>query len=309
MLAHNPVRVPLSLTFTHDALGTRFFVEIHDEVTVMQREKITADIGHFLTQFEKRYSRFLFDSVVSTLNRERAIPNPDKEFVTLLECGRSLSARTQGLFNILLGGTLEGRGYDSTYSFVPSVIKESNHPNPLTDLEIAPESITLHNGNLDLGGFGKGYVIDLLATHLQETFNLHYFLINGGGDIYGTSNYGAPFTIYLEHPLAANTFLGTTEILNQGFAASSPHKRSWVHNGTTYTHIVNTKCKPQQSTLYDASFVITDTCVEADAFATIALMVKTKECTSMAEENKLAFATFTFPSTLTTNSAFIVQSL
>ena len=303
------MRVPLPLIFTHDALGTRFYVELYDEVASPHREKITTDIVLFLTQFEKRYSRFLFDSVVSTLNRERTIFHPDQEFMSLLEYGRSLSRRTQGLFNMLLGETLEGRGYDNTYSFIPTLTKESNYPNPHTDLKIAPHAVSLYNGHLDLGGFGKGYVIDALSAYLQKTYDLKYFLINGGGDIYATSNYGSPFTMYLEHPLVADTFLGTTEILNQGFAASSPHKRSWVHTGITYTHIVDTKAKSHKSSLCDASFVIADTCVDADAFATIALMVETKEFTSIAAKNRLAFATFTAPTTFITNAAFIVQSL
>ena len=299
----------LPTTLSYDALGTRFFIEIHNELTLEQTKVITGDIKHLLYQFEKRYSRFLFDSLVSTLNRERTIVNPDQEFSTLLEYGRRLFTRTEGLFNMLIGSTLEDRGYDSAYSFVPDVTKESVYPNPLTDIAISPTAITLHAGNLDFGGFGKGYVIDLLATHLKSTHDLKYFLINGGGDVYATSYHDKPFVIYLEHPLEADTYLGTTEILNQGFAASSPHKRRWVYKGTTYTHIVDTKQHTIKQALYDASFIIAHTCVEADAFATIALMVTTNELTQLAIENELAFATFSNPSKLLTNGAFIVHSL
>lgn len=300
----------LPITVTHDALGTRFYIEIWDDISQPQTESIAQAVALFLDQFEKRYSRFLVDSLVSTLNRERSLRNPDEELLKILKFGCALTNRTNGLFNMLLGKTLENRGYDSVYSFIPNrTAVELSLPDPRNDLEINDSAITLHNGHLDLGGFGKGYVIDLLATHLQETFNLHYFLINGGGDMYGTSNYGAPFTIYLEHPLEPDTFLGTTEILNQGFASSSPHKRSWVHNGTTYTHIINTQTKSPLTTLYDTSFVTADTSVDADAFATIALMVDTKEFTFMAEDHRLGFATFTSPTTLMSNGAFIVQNL
>ena len=299
------------VTLTHDVLGTRFYIEICEEVSPSLLEEITYDTGLFLSRFEENYSRFLPDSKVSFLNRERFFLKPDSEFIAILKYGQNLTRRSHGLFNMLLGSTLEARGYDSNYSFVPSATKRDNVtiPDPLCDLEINSSSITLHNGNLDLGGFGKGYVIDLLATHLKITHNLKYFLINGGGDMYGTSNYGAPFIIYLEHPLEAQTYLGTTEILNQGFAASSPHKRSWVHNGTTYHHIIHTQTESPTTSLCDASFVIADTCVEADAFATTALMVETKEFSLIAETNRLAFATYTNPTTLITNEAFIVQSL
>ena len=301
----------LPVTFTHDALGTRFYIEICDEVTPPILTEIIYDTGLFLGQFEARYSRFLPDSLVSILNRERFLSHPNSEFITLLEYGQNLTKRTHGLFNMLLGKTLEARGYDSDYSFVPSDTKQENCavPNPLTDLNIDSSTIRLTNGNLDLGGFGKGYVIDLLATHLKITYNLKYFLINGGGDIYATSNYDAPFTIYLEHPLEAQTYLGTTEILNQGFAASSPHKRSWVHKGTTYNHIIDTKPAYTNSKLCDASFIIADNCVEADAFATVALLISEKDLSDLAEDNKLAYTTFSVPNLRNTNAAFVVQNL
>ena len=296
-------------TFTLNALGTRFYVEIHDVLTHSTAEKISASIYQLLNQFEKRYSRFLFDSIVSTLNRERTFLHPDQEFITLLEYGRSLTARTQGLFNILLEGTLSGRGYDTMYSFIPNITEVTKQPNPLTDLDISLTAITLYNGSLDLGGFGKGYVIDMLARHLQETYNLRYFLINGGGDMYATSNQGEPFTIYLEHPFEPETYIGTTEILNQGFAASSPHKRSWIHDGKTYHHIVNTTTSNDLTTNCDATFVTAHTCVEADAFATISLMVDTKTMLLFAEENRLNFATFTTPNSLISTDSFVVHPL
>ena len=299
------------VTLTHDALGTRFYIEICDEVSPSILKKITHDTGLFLSQFEANYSRFLADSQVSILNRERFFLNPDPEFIAILKHGQNLTKRSQGLFNMLLGSTLEARGYDSDYSFVPSTTKQENFtvPNPLTDLEINSSSITLRNGNLDLGGFGKGYVIDLLTIYLKITHNLKYFLINGGGDMYATSNYGAPFTIYLEHPFEAQTYLGTTEILNQGFAASSPHKRSWIHNGTTHNHIIDTKPASINSKLCDASFIIARNCVEADAFATIALIIESIEFNQLAIKNKLAFATYNAPQTFTTSATFVVQSL
>ena len=301
----------LPITITHDALGTRFYIEICDEVTSPTLAEIIHDTGLFLSQFETRYSRFLPDSLVNILNRERFLSHPDSEFIAILEYGQNLTNRTDGLFNMLLGKTLEARGYDSDYSFIPSNTKQEDFemPNPLTDLKIDSTTIHLDNGNLDLGGFGKGYVIDLLATHLKITHNLKYFLINGGGDIYATSNYGAPFTIYLEHPLETQTYLGTTEILNQGFAASSPHKRSWVHNGTTYNHIIDTKRAYTNSKLCDASFIIADNCVEADAFATVALLIFEKDLRNLADENKLAYTTFSVPNIRNTNAAFVVQNL
>lgn len=89
----------------------------------------------------------------------------------------------------------------------------------------------------------------------------------GGGDMYGTSDQGQPITIYLEHPTIPHTYLGTTNIFNQGFAASSPHKRRWKTTTGVATHIVSTHA------IRDASFVIAPTAMTADILATCSLML------------------------------------
>ena len=291
------------------ALGTQFYIEIFDKgIDQTKFDATYSSIQFLLSTFEENYSRFKETSFVSRLNRSKTLINPPPQFIELLTLGLKLYDGTDGIFNLLVGETLDARGYDAHYSFVAS-LEPKSIPNPHEAIILEVDKITLMEGLIDLGGYGKGFVIDLIAEHLQSECGLEYFLINGGGDIYGTSQQGAPFTIYLEHPLETQTYLGTTEILNQGFAASSPHKRSWIHNGTTYHHIVNPKPHAHRTPLCDASFIISRNCVEADAFATIALMIETDELTNLAVENQFAFATFTLPTTLNKNAAFIVQNL
>lgn len=293
---------------TISALGTQFYIEIFD--TDIDQTTLNATYGSvqfLLSTFEEHYSRFKKTSLVSQLNTDKILTNPPAQFIELVTLGLKLYDDTDGMFNMLVGETLNARGYDSNYSFIATAEPEST-PNPHDVLTIETGKITLTAGQIDLGGYGKGFAIDLIAKHLKSECGYTYFFINGGGDIYGTSDNGTPITVYLEHPLEAETFLGSTAILNQGFAASSPYKRSWVHKGATYHHIINTnQDPPTNSILCDASFIIADSCVQADAFATIALMLETGDLTQLAEKNKLAYATFTAPTTLMRNEAFVVQ--
>jgi thiamine biosynthesis lipoprotein ApbE len=84
--------------------------------------------------------------------------------------------KTGGIFNILVGEVLEHRGYDAKYSLAPQTNQEPIPPSPLSALTITPKKITLKAGQIDLGGFGKGYAIDLLAKRLQEKHGFEYFL-------------------------------------------------------------------------------------------------------------------------------------
>jgi FAD:protein FMN transferase len=289
------------------ALGTQFYIEIWDEVPTETLEAIKNRLDFLLSKFEHNYSRFIPDSLISHLNQQRVIKNPTPEFVALLQQGIEFYNITDGILNLMIGEKIINSGYDTNYSFTPKVAPIVI-PNPHEVLTITTEQITLQAGLIDIGGYGKGVAIDYLATTLQSEFKLQYFLVNGGGDIFATSDHGTPITIYLEHPTEAATYLGTTTILNQGFAASSPHKRTWVYDGTTYNHIIDTVNHPSSASP-DASFVVAHSAVIADVFATVALLATPTQMDEFAKQQSLAMATFTLPSTLHYNQAFNVQTL
>jgi thiamine biosynthesis lipoprotein len=147
--------------------------------------------------------------------------------------------------------------------------------NPLIDIDYLDDTWRLSVGLLDLGGIGKGWAIDQIAELLRNE-GIVEFLINGGGDMYGTSEHGAPITIYLEHPTEKDVYLGTTTIQNQGFAASSPHKRRWNTSRGEMSHIIG------EIPDIDASFVIADDAVTADMLATTALLLPPTDFVELA---------------------------
>ena len=250
------------------ALGTTWYVEIFDNTTTEKADETHRLISFFLTSFEDTYSRFKPNSILSKLNQTKQLQNPDTTTIELLKLGQQFYQDTEGVFNILLAEHLIARGYDQDYSFQP-IPEPQLFPSPLTDLTITETEITLHRGQLDLGGFGKGFLIDQLACYISS-LGFSYFLINGGGDMYATSNFGEPILIYLEDPNTPGTYVGTTTIINQGFAASSTNKRRWKVAGMEYSHIVNTT---NQNDLHaDSTFITAPTAVEADVWATTLLI-------------------------------------
>jgi thiamine biosynthesis lipoprotein len=288
---------------TISALGTSWWIEVFEEVERERQTVIHDDCLAFLRQFETDYSRFKPDSYISRLNEERRLEYPTPELLNLLQFGVAQFSRTGGIFNIMVGATLVETGYDRTYSFTAKP-ELSLIQNPLDVLHISSEAITLDAGLVDIGGFGKGWAIDTLAKKLSEEFGLTHFLINGGGDMYATSDNGAPITIYLEHPTEPNSYLATTTLFNQGFAASSPHKRAWTHDGTTYTHIIDTGIS-KTTERPDATFIKAASACDADIFATVALLADKTIMQQFAEENKLGVASFALSdNSLSRNYAF-----
>ena len=279
----------MSKQFTFEAIGTHFWIEIFDEITDEQLKATKGRLELLSSSFNEQYSRFRADSQISILNRERRLENPSAECLAILKYGKELYLRGQGTFNILTGHILEARGYDSDYSF--NAVDGADAPstcNPLTDLTISENEIVLSCGNIDLGGYGKGWLIDKLAYDLREQ-GIEHFLINGGGDMYATSDLNdEAITIYLEHPTNAGQYLIETSLLHQGFAASSPFKRRWKSGDKTYHHVVATADVPELAT-----FVKAATATDADAFATVAMLVPEAALPALAATENLAIARFT----------------
>lgn len=292
------------------ALGTVWLVEIFDEVTTEKTDEAFGLIRLFLSDFEAKYSRFKPASDISILNRTGQLENPDKTTILLLNLGQQFYKDTDGIFNILVGEYLLARGYDADYSFSPKA-EPVIIPSPLESLIISDSLITLTVGQLDLGGYGKGFLIDRLAEYLQE-LGFQYFLINGGGDMYATSDHDNPITIYLEHPILTSTYIAETTIKNQGFAASSTHKRRWKVAGQEYSHIIDTtegqrkivtdtNGKPDTLGLYTKA----PTAVMADAWATTLLISNPNNHASALKEAHIEYASFnTSNNTLTQSSNF-----
>lgn len=290
------------LTFT--ALGTTWWIELFDEVDNQRRDRLTESITALVHSIEARFSRFLPDSLTTTLNTKRTLTTSDLDLLALITLGKQLYTTTNEVFNCLLGEHLESRGYDADYSFTPTTAP-TTFPDPLTDIIINDDTITLTQGKLDLGGFGKGWAIDQVAELLTSN-GITEFLINAGGDMYGTSEHGQPITIYLEHPYMPDTLIGSTTLCKQGFAASSRFKRQWKHTDTTYNHIVDTQTVAESAdSAPDGVFVKAPTAVMADAFATTGLLTTPTTLLALAATHQLGLAFYTnATSSLASNQAF-----
>lgn len=256
------------------ALGTTWYVELFADLTTEKTNETQRLVGLFLSQFETTYSRFKTDSILSKLNQTGKLEHPDLVTQELLTLGQKFYSDTDGVFNILLGEHLTARGYDAEYSFKPSTAP-IEFPSPLTDLVITETLITLTRGQLDLGGYGKGFLIDRLSTYLN-TIGLPCHLINGGGDMFATSDLGEPISIYLEHPIIDGTYIGATTLKNQGFAASSSHKRRWKVDNKEYSHIIHTAKDTTETFDNFGTYIKAPSAVEADVWATTLLITQLK---------------------------------
>ncbi|MEM9336841.1 MAG: FAD:protein FMN transferase [Patescibacteria group bacterium] len=250
------------------ALGTTWWVEVHD--LDIDQAAIEQWLNRRLITFNDTYTRFTTTSLVGTLNTSGKVENAPQEFLDLVQQVKHWYLITNGVFNALTANQQVSRGYGQPET---AGAHQELAADPITDLAVTGSKVTLHKGALDLGGFGKGWLIDAIARELQQEFRLQYFLVNGGGDMYATIlPDNSPFQIQVEHPTVAGVYIASIPLTNQAFAASSTYKRQWQNNGQTATHIITPG--NDQETDPIANHVVAGTAEAADVFATVGCINK-----------------------------------
>ena len=241
--------------FTVDTLGTRWHIERLDEQswTSSQIAQLTA----VMIAFNDNYTRFTDTSYIGQLNLHHQLRRPPQELLDMFRFAQQMHTLSNGVFNISVGGELHKRGYGTrqrTANVIPNFWSQVKYDR---DKIVIPSEIVL-----DLGGFGKGWLIDKLSV-LIERYGVKDYSINGGGDLYVTSS--KPLTIALER---IDGDYSTLQLAQGALAVSGDKKRSWQHDGNHYHHIIDptTGTSSQNSGLV---YVQAKTALIADTIATV----------------------------------------
>ena len=223
------------------------------------------EVVNFIANFEQKYSRFRADSLLNNLNYDKKI-SFDIDLWQMLDIGEKFYKETNGAFDLFIKKDLENKGYGKQIDREEKeIVVDPTKPRVWND----GKNIFLNStSQIDLGGIGKGYLVDLLSQKLLQDFGAQYFVVNGGGDIYTTSDFGKPVAVRLEHPFKEGEFVGEVSLQNQSLCASSTLKRKWIFNNQKQHHFINSDFEKDK-----ASFVIADTAVVADVLATIACII------------------------------------
>lgn len=248
---------------TFKAIGTHWWINIYTELQEADKVSIDNELVRLTLDFENLYSRFIDNSLVSKLNRGEQLTNVPQDLTNMLNMSESVKQITEGHFDINVGSKLESLGYDSEYSF--------------------SENENIKN-KIDLGGIGKGYLIDKVKDFLLQN-NIKYFFINAGGDIFATSNFDKPIEFILENPLDSSQAIAKINVLNNSIAASSPVLRKWTTTNTNKNvhHLIDYKTGEPVNNIAGV-FTFSNTAVNAD-LASTALFVSPQRLHSKIAEH------------------------
>jgi thiamine biosynthesis lipoprotein len=203
-----------------------------------------------IVELEHRWSRFLPDSELSTLNRAGgalAVVSPE----TFLLVQRAVDAweLTDGAFDPTVLPAMRRLGYDRSFEHLPAP-RPSGHaprrtgPAPgcrgIQLFEEIPAVMLPEDVQLDPGGIGKGLAADLVATELLDD-GVEGIAVDIGGDVRvaGTNREADGWTVEIEDPRRAGRYLAGVVLDEGAVATSSTLRRAWHHDGATSHHLVD----------------------------------------------------------------------
>lgn len=164
----------------------------------------------------------------------------------ILEDAATLSARSDGLFNPAIGNLVRLWGFHSE-EFVPKLPDPAEiarlvkaRPN-MTDLHIDGTRVTTRNPalRLDLGGYAKGYALDLAARTLRQR-GIQNALINIGGNVLAIGQHGdRPWKVGIQHPRKSGAIAMLALQDGEAIGTSGDYQRYFELNGQRYCHLID----------------------------------------------------------------------
>jgi thiamine biosynthesis lipoprotein len=196
---------------------------------------------------------------------------------TVLACANDVSRKSDGAFNIALGGLVNAWGFgpDETPQIAPDSMAQraaaaqaaigafalrQNPPSLRKDAPVA----------LDLSGIAKGFAVDQAAAAVRA-MGIDRFLVEAAGEIFatGTRPNREPWRVGLELPVPDKVVVFDHITLDgMSVATSGGYRNLREIDGEIYSHTISplTGC-PIKGDLLSVT-VLNESCMKADAFAT-----------------------------------------
>lgn len=257
----------------YEYFDTLIDVSIYDEINT--ENDIESLIDKRLSEIDKMSSMFIGNgNGIYELNENNVVEN--EELARLLEYAIDYYNDYSNQFNIALGPVVSvwkkalDECNNNNNCYVPTYEELSNSGSTdANDIVIENNVITIKEDMLiDLGGIAKGYCTDEIIKLLNEN-GYEHFLINAGGNIYGsTKPNGEKFNISIVDPLDNTTSFINLYVKDKTVVTSGDYERFYEVDGKRYNHLINNETL-YPSTEYKSVSVITSKSIDGDILSTM----------------------------------------
>ena len=285
---------PEVLTISGTKMGTSYHITVIADQ--LPPDDLEQQIEQLLAKVDNSMSTYKKDSEISQFNRlpvgqTMAI---SQEFAEVVKISRQIWQLSNGAFDPTIGPLVDlwGFGPDERHESIPS-----SKTIELTKAQIGFDSVVLDEYKLsktkavsiDLSAVAKGYAVDRVAD-LLEMLALPDYLVEIGGEIRvsGFNADGVAWRIAMEQPQLFAEVDRVINITDIAVATSGDYRNYFEKDGVRYSHTIDPVTgRPIVHNLASVT-VLTQSCAEADAWATAFSVLGVEQSLKLAEQLDIA---------------------
>ena len=280
-------------TLSGPAMGSRWTARL--ECSDAQAEALTTACAAAVEAVEQQTSNWRADSDLNRLNAAPLgewvrLPN---HLMNVLAKSVEIGRASDGLFDIGVGALVQAWGFGPAQGAADTAAISAHLGQPIHGFDSL--DLTDHKARktmpltLDLSGIAKGYAVDVLAQTLRD-HGVTNALCGLDGELVaiGMRPDGQPWAVALEQPDATSrTGRAMIELTDRAIATSGSYRHFVTIGNLRVSHTMNPRTGgPAVSPLVSVS-VLHDTCMEADAWATVLMVLGDKAGPEFAKAHGL----------------------
>ena len=246
-------------------------------------------------RFEKRFSRFLPDNELTRFNDGSGEQVVSEDLYKMLQLSLEYYTKTKGIFDPSVYRYLLYEGYvkSSQEGFVDNeaAILKVGDLGEFSDLKLNTNNVVIKPENLtiELGGIGKGFIVQKVSNFLKEKYT--NFIVDAGGDIYcAGANLAAKldyWAIGVEDPYQPEASLVTMLLKDMSVATSGITRKFWSKGNEKKHHLIDPGNKKSTVNNLLTVTVVAENIIEADVSAKSIFIMGEKKGMQYAKENDL----------------------
>ena len=297
---------PKVYSFEERIMGTTYHVSYVSDLFSHPVKEVSEKVHAALMDVDQRMSTYKSDSELMRFNRSE-VGKPFKvseDLVQLVTQARKLSVLSGGLYDVTIGPLVNVWGFGPSPDAVNELtedaikqppflqwVKEQYGKIPAADAiqaaaaRVGYESLKADAAHstltrekdvfVDLSSIAKGYGVDKAAEALQAQ-GINDYMVEVGGEVFvhGSKPQGQPWRLGVIGPeMGKNGVSALVEPGNKAMATSGDYLNFFEVDGHRYSHTINPLTGwPEAKRVAEVS-VIADTTAEADALATMFMVI------------------------------------
>lgn len=258
------------------AMASPCEVLIEDVTEALARQIVEVAAG-CAWRIERKFSRYRTDSVVHEINSNAGCAVVlDDESAALVDFAATLTKMSEGRFDITSGVLRKVWSFDGG-SVVPTQAEIDEVMTCVGWHHVQwrkPVLQLLPGMQIDLGGIGKEYAVDLAAARVEDIAPGSSCLINFGGDVVvrNSRRDGQSWRVGVESSERAGTAVHVVHLNRGGLATSGDSRRFVLHQGRRHSHIIDARTGWPVPDAPHSITVAADTCTQAGTLTTLAML-------------------------------------